>query len=185
MRRLWGRPLEHVSARDPSAEGTTRPSRRRTCATSMNTRDSTVAGEKPLGPVERSWLTQSAKPDRNSVRAAADPIPYGSQAFVIASRSAVTRGHGGTSHGALVARCFRTCRRLLWLIYATAVVYFFYAPWNYFLLGILLLRQQSTKIGVDVSRTPHPQTKNFQHAGRDPFVPHSAIRFDAGVWRAM
>jgi hypothetical protein len=32
------------------------------------------------------------------------------------------------------------------LIYATAVVYFFYAPWNYFLLGLLLLRLQSTKI---------------------------------------
>jgi hypothetical protein len=32
------------------------------------------------------------------------------------------------------------CRRLLLLIYATAVAYFFYAPWNYFLLGVLLLR---------------------------------------------
>jgi hypothetical protein len=34
----------------------------------------------------------------------------------------------------------RVCRCFLVLIYATAVVYFFYAPWNYFLLGVLLLR---------------------------------------------
>jgi hypothetical protein len=45
---------------------------------------------------------------------------------------------------------------------------FFWAPWNYFLLGILLLGQQSTKIGVDVARTPHPQTKNFEHTGGHP-----------------
>jgi hypothetical protein len=32
----------------------------------------------------------------------------------------------------------RACRRFLVLIYATAVVYFFYAPWNYLLLGVLL-----------------------------------------------
>jgi hypothetical protein len=31
----------------------------------------------------------------------------------------------------------RASRRLLVLIYATAVVYFFYAPWSYFLLGVL------------------------------------------------
>jgi hypothetical protein len=38
-------------------------------------------------------------------------------------------------------------RRVGVLIYATAVVYFFFAPWNYFLLGLLLLRLQSTKNG--------------------------------------
>jgi hypothetical protein len=32
----------------------------------------------------------------------------------------------------------RVCRRFLLLIYATAVVYFFYAPSNYVLLGVLL-----------------------------------------------
>jgi hypothetical protein len=36
-------------------------------------------------------------------------------------------------------------RRGTLLLYATAVVYFFYAPWNSFLLGILLLGKQSTK----------------------------------------
>jgi hypothetical protein len=32
---------------------------------------------------------------------------------------------------------FGACRRLFLLIYATAVVYFFYAPWNYLFLGAL------------------------------------------------
>jgi hypothetical protein len=32
---------------------------------------------------------------------------------------------------------FRACRRLFLLIYATAVLYFFYAPWNYLFLGAL------------------------------------------------
>jgi hypothetical protein len=32
---------------------------------------------------------------------------------------------------------FRACRRLFLLIYETAVVYFFYAPWNYLFLGAL------------------------------------------------
>jgi hypothetical protein len=35
-----------------------------------------------------------------------------------------------------------TVRRAVVLIYATAVAYFFYAPWNYVLLGVLLLRRQ-------------------------------------------
>jgi hypothetical protein len=39
----------------------------------------------------------------------------------------------------------QTMRRGILLLYATAVLYFFYAPWNYFLLGILLLKRQSTK----------------------------------------
>jgi hypothetical protein len=36
----------------------------------------------------------------------------------------------------------RVCRRFLLLIYATAVLYFFYAPWNYLFLAALLLRRQ-------------------------------------------
>lgn len=32
---------------------------------------------------------------------------------------------------------FRACRRLLLLIYATAVIYFFFVPWNYLLLAAL------------------------------------------------
>jgi hypothetical protein len=36
----------------------------------------------------------------------------------------------------------RACRRLL---YATAVIYFFYAPWNYLLLAVLLFRLKSPK----------------------------------------
>jgi hypothetical protein len=41
------------------------------------------------------------------------------------------------SENASVGR-LRVCRRFLLLIYATAVVYFFYAPWNYVFLGVLL-----------------------------------------------
>jgi len=33
----------------------------------------------------------------------------------------------------------RACRRFLLLIYATGAAYFFYAPWDYLLLGALLL----------------------------------------------
>jgi hypothetical protein len=36
-----------------------------------------------------------------------------------------------------------TLRRAGVLICATVAIYFFYAPWNYVLLGILLLRQKS------------------------------------------
>jgi hypothetical protein len=35
----------------------------------------------------------------------------------------------------------RACRHFFVLIYATAVVYFFYAPWNHLLLAALLLRR--------------------------------------------
>jgi hypothetical protein len=54
-----------------------------------------------------------------------------------------------------------TLRRVGVLIYATAVIYFMYAPWNYVLLGILLLKRKSTKISVDVANAPHPQTKEL------------------------
>jgi len=37
----------------------------------------------------------------------------------------------------------RACRHFFMLIYATAVVYFFYAPWNYVSLGVLLLRRRT------------------------------------------
>jgi hypothetical protein len=47
-------------------------------------------------------------------------------------------GHSVEGKGLIV-------RRVGVLIYATAVVYFFFAPWNYFLLGLLLLRLKSTK----------------------------------------
>jgi hypothetical protein len=57
-----------------------------------------------------------------------------------------------------------TLRRVGVLIYATAVIYFMYAPWNYVLLGILLLNGNQRKLSVDVAAAPHPQTKGSKAA---------------------
>jgi hypothetical protein len=37
----------------------------------------------------------------------------------------------------------RLCRRLCVLIYAAAIIYFLYAPWNYLLLAVLLFRRRT------------------------------------------
>jgi hypothetical protein len=37
----------------------------------------------------------------------------------------------------------RLCRRFCALIYATAVVYFLYAPWNYLLVAVLLFHRRT------------------------------------------
>jgi hypothetical protein len=49
-------------------------------------------------------------------------------------------GHSVEGKGLIV-------RRVGVLIYATAVVYFFYAPWNYLFLGALLMRRQGRNEG--------------------------------------
>jgi hypothetical protein len=46
----------------------------------------------------------------------------------------------GRSHGPTFKQRRQACRRFLLLLYATATVYFFYAPWNYLLLAALLFR---------------------------------------------
>jgi hypothetical protein len=53
-------------------------------------------------------------------------------------------------------------RRAVLLIYATAVVYFFYAPWNYLPLGALLLRRRTDRQGFT--------TSNTESRGRPPLI---------------
>jgi hypothetical protein len=50
-------------------------------------------------------------------------------------------GRSVTEGDRTVGRCF------LSLIYATAVVYFFYAPWNYLLLAALFCPEQKKSPG--------------------------------------
>jgi hypothetical protein len=72
-----------------------------------------------------------------------DPLLSGHQLFVPSSQRRLTVTQFGaqqTPNAETSAGRFRACRRVLLLIYATTVVYFFYAPWNYLLLAALLLR---------------------------------------------
>jgi hypothetical protein len=64
----------------------------------------------------------------------------------------------------------RACRRLLLLIYATAVVYFFYAPWNYLLLAALLFRLKTPNDEFGTLRRATPSKaaeKGERHSSRN------------------
>jgi len=57
----------------------------------------------------------------------------------------------------------RACRRFHVLIYATAAVYFCYAPWNYLFLGASVEAARAQIAGTGRCREPLKQNKQFRH----------------------
>jgi hypothetical protein len=113
----------------------------------------------PLWSSQRSWrglLDGGA----SLVSKVVDPLLSGHQLFVPSSQRRLTVTQFGaqqTPNAETSAGRFRACRRVLLLIYATTVVYLFYAPWNYLLLarscfGLTAVVAPATNSGARLAR---------------------------------